>query len=92
MRATEAERADFLAQDETDAREFAAIWSARGYTVHIGKMVAQDGNVSPLCAGDEPRPLLADNRESWVFSPNAYEHVNCASCMAAASKCGEVQS
>jgi hypothetical protein len=82
-RMTQAERAEFFAQDEADAREFAPHWKARGFTVHIGKMVDPEGRTSPLCAGDEPRALLASNRESWVFAPAAYEHVNCDSCMAA---------
>lgn len=70
--------------DETEMKDLGPMMMALGYLVHIGKLVDQDGNVSPLCAGDNPRPINFSARESFVYSQNNYQYVTCASCMAAA--------
>lgn len=85
---TPEERAEMMRQDEAEVCALAPLFKARGYCVHIGKMVTDRGDVSPLCAGGAPRPLLLSNGETFVWSPNNYEHVNCVSCMAALANNG----
>lgn len=43
--------------------------------VHMAKLIAEDGSVSPLCA-KRPRKLKLD-RETWCLRP---QDVTCAAC------------
>ena len=74
---------EYALMDEREMADLGPIMQRLGYLVHNGKLVDAEGNVSPLCAGDDPRPVNLAARESFVYSPNNYEYVTCVNCMAA---------
>lgn len=76
-------RPDIAAADEAEMATLGPHIEALGYVVHIAKLVNDEGNVSPLCAGVDA-PVGLTWRETWVYSPNCYGYVNCESCRIAA--------